>query len=182
MKLKNWKCLQSEEGPDLRLFKARIDLMENPRNGLTAPRVVLNSKDAVNVVAVVDGTQIVFVRQFRFGTQTFTLEIPGGLIDEGENPKDAGVRELREETGYTASDMFPLGKIASNPVYMDAYVFHYQTTCSALQIRETEFDEGEDIEIVLLPIERVKEMLYSGSFEHPHTISALMYYFHGMGF
>jgi ADP-ribose pyrophosphatase len=182
VELKKWKRLQSEEGPDLRLFKARIDLMENPRNGLTAPRVVLNSRDAVNVVAVVDGTQILFVRQFRFGTQTFTLEIPGGLIDEGEDPKAAGVRELREETGYEAGDMLPLGKIASNPVYMDAYVFHYQTTCSALEIRETEFDDGEDIEIVLLPIDRVQEMLYSGTFDHPHTISALMYYFHGVGF
>lgn len=180
MELKKWKCLKSEEGPDLRLFKARIDLMENPRNGLLAPRVVLNSRDAVNVVAVVDETQMVFVKQFRFGTQNFTLEIPGGLIDEGEDPKVAGIRELREETGYKAGDMLPLGKIASNPVYMDAYVFHYQTTCAALLRSETEFDEGEDIEIVLLPIEKVQDMLYSGKFDHPHTISALMYYFHGV--
>jgi 8-oxo-dGTP pyrophosphatase MutT (NUDIX family) len=167
LELKKWKCLKSEEGPDLRLFKARIDLMENPRNGILAPRVVLNSRDAVNVVAVVDETQMVFVKQFRFGTQNFTLEIPGGLIDEGEDPKVAGIRELREETGYKAGDMLPLGKIASNPVYMDAYVFHYQTTCVALHRSETEFDEGED-------------MLYSGKFDHPHTISALMYYFHGV--
>ena len=179
MKLKKWKCLKSEEGPDLRLFKARIDLMENPRNGLKAPRVVLKSKDAVNVIAVVDKERIVFVRQFRFGTQTFTLEIPGGLIDEGEDPKEAGIRELREESGFMAEAMRPLGKIASNPVYMDAYVFHYQTTCSALQKSSTHFDDGEDIEIILLPINEVKEMLYAGKFEHPHTISALMYFFHG---
>ena len=179
MELKKWKCLKSEEGPDLRLFKARLDFMENPRNGWKASRVVLNSKDAVNVVAVVDQVHIVFVRQFRFGTQSFTLEIPGGLIDEGEEPKDAGIRELREETGFIAETMIPLGKIASNPVYMDAYVFHYQTTCSAVQRSSTHFDDGEDIEIVLLPIDEVKEMLYAGQFEHPHTISALMYYFHG---
>lgn len=178
MELKKWKCLKSQPGPDLKLFKARIDFMRNPRNGVEAPRVVLESKDAVNVVAVVDAAQIIFVRQFRFGTQTFTLEIPGGLIDAGEDPKDAGIRELREETGYTSEALIPLGKIASNPVYMNAFVYHYQTTCWSLQKSETNLDDGEDIEIVLLPIDQVKQMLYSGKFEHPHTISALMYYFH----
>lgn len=173
---KEWTCVKSEQGPDLKLFKARFDYMLNPRNQVTEKMIILASPDSVNVVPVTKTGEIIFVHQYRFGTRTYTLELPGGIVDPGEDHGVAAVRELQEETGYTSSAWEYLGKIGSNPVFMDSYVHHWLAKDVELTHR-TSLDDGEDVEWVALPIEEVQRRLLSGAFAHPHAVNALLRYF-----
>lgn len=156
-----------------RLFKLRNDLYRNPRTGNTLQVAILESKDAANVVAFTPDGKLVLVHQFRFGTREWTLEIPGGQLDNhDEPPLLAAQRELAEETGYTGGEWTYLGKVPANPVFMDNYIHHWLARGVA-KTQATNFDEGEDIEIVALPLDEVAALVREGKINHPHTLSAL---------
>src|SRR5215510_12707823 len=92
---KSWEVIRSEQGPNLVLFQARYDWVRNPRNAKSMKAVVLESADWVNVVAVTPEKKVVVVKQFRFGVAKMTVEIPAGIINQGEIPEQAAARELK---------------------------------------------------------------------------------------
>lgn len=170
---KKWQTLKSEPGEDLHIFKVRFDYLQNPRNGKTIRATVLETNDSANVVAFTESGHLLMIRQYRFGTGTYTLELPGGFIEKGEEQKVAVQRELQEETGYTTSDWEYLGGVQSNPVFMDSMVYHWV----ARNVKKTDvvnLDDGEDVELWELTPEDVAEKVRSGEIAHPHTISALV--------
>ena len=169
---KKWKRIRSQAKENLRLFDVRFDYLISPRTDKEVEVVVLAGGDAVNVAAVTAENKVVFAEQYRFGINKYTTEIPGGLIDPGETPLTAAVRELREETGYTAETWIYLGKIPQNPVFQDAYIHHYLAMNASLTDATT-FDEAEDIALLLLSLDEVKKGLRNFTFQHPHSVSAL---------
>ena len=172
-----WFIEKSEPGPDLKLFEARFDFVKNPRNGITEKKIILSGGNAVNVIALTSANEIVLVRQYRFGTASYTLELPGGLVDPDESLIKAAERELEEETGYTSGEkLIPLGKIGQNPVFMDSYVHHFLALDVKLTKQQT-LDDGENIEVILMPIEELKFRWQKGEIEHPHSVNALLRYF-----
>lgn len=175
-----WIRLRSEPGPDLKLFRARFDEMRNPRNGATERMIVLSSTDSVNVVASTIEGNLLFVRQYRFGIGMETTELPGGIVDMDEDALEGAKRELREETGFTAPCWRYLGKVASNPVFMDSYIHHYLAE-GAVRTHAVQPDEGENIEILEIPMDEARRMLFNGAFEHPHTVSGLLNFFARQG-
>ena len=80
-KTKEWQCLASEPGPDLKLFRVRFDQMKNPRSQAVERMIILEADDSANVVALTPEEEILFVRQYRFGIGEETVELPGGIID-----------------------------------------------------------------------------------------------------
>ncbi len=139
--------------------------------------VILESPDAANVVArrAGDGA-ILFVEQYRFGIGRYTLELPGGMVDSGEDQATAVQRELLEEGGATAKSWHYLGCIPSNPVFQDSYIYHWLAEGTEV-VQAPQLDNGEDIDLRWLPEREVRERLYSGGFEHPHTVNALLLFF-----
>ena len=171
-----WQCLSSKPGPDLKLFRVRFDQMQNPRNEAVEDMIILEAEDSANVVALTPEKEILFVRQYRFGIGEHTIELPGGIVDAGEIPMKGAQRELQEETGYTGSQWFYLGKIPSNPVFMDSWIHHWMVQNVELKM-EQKLDSGEDVSIVKMPVEEVRQKLQTGFFQHPHTVTALVLFF-----
>ncbi|MCP4694207.1 MAG: NUDIX hydrolase, partial [Desulfobacterales bacterium] len=120
-----WRLIKTEEGPDLGLFKVRYNWRENPRNGRELKTVMLDSIDWVNAVAITRDERIVVVRQYRFGIEDFTTEIPGGMVDPGEDSGQAAARELLEETGYTSRSWESLGSVQPNPAFHNNLCHHW---------------------------------------------------------
>lgn len=167
-----WKLLRSESGPDLKLFRVRYDWYKNPRNEKELKRLVLETPDWVNMVAITSDKKIVVVHQYRFGTGEISTEIPGGLIDPGESSREAAIRELREETGYTSSKWSYLGAVEPNPAFHTNLCHHWL----AEDIKKTDIpalDEGEDILVEILDFNAVRSAIRTGHIKHSLALSAL---------
>jgi ADP-ribose pyrophosphatase len=167
-----WPRHGSRRGPRLALFDVRFDDLTNPRTGERFERLVLETPDWVNVVAIDTQGLIVFVRQFRFGTSTVTLEIPGGMVDRGEDHGDAARRELVEETGYLARRWIHLGSIDPNPAIHDNAIHHW-LALDAEQVGPPEPDAGEDLRVELLDPESVRTAVRQGAIRHSLVLCAL---------
>lgn len=172
---KHWEVVHSEPGPDLKLFTARFDYMKNPRNDHVEKMIILAGPDSANVVPVLPNGDILFVEQFRFGIKEKTLELPGGIVDPGEDSAAGIRRELREETGYTAADWQYLLAMPSNPVFMDNFIHHWIARDVVLT-HSPELDDGEEVQLKILSEANVRQYLRAGLFRHPHTVSALYLY------
>lgn len=167
-----WRRERSETGPDLLIARARFDWLENPRTGQVLRRVVLDTSDWVNVVALTPERRLVVVRQYRFGTAAITTEIPGGVIDRGEAPEAAARRELLEETGYTAERWTALGAVEPNPAYQTNLCHHYLAE-GARRTADQDLDPGEDIVVDTLTLAEARRAVRSGAIRHSLVISAL---------
>jgi ADP-ribose pyrophosphatase len=167
-----WKRVGSERGPDLLVARARFDALVNPRTGATLRRTVLETADWVNVVALTPERRLVVVKQFRFGSGTVTTEIPGGVVDRGEEPLEAAIRELREETGHTAERWSPLGVVEPNPAFHTNLCHHFLAE-GARRSHELELDPGEDIVVETLDLEEVARRIRAGEIRHSLVVAAL---------
>lgn len=167
-----WTIERTETGPNLLVAQARFQLATNPRTGETLRRTVLDVPEWVNVVALTPERRVVIVRQYRFGTGRVTLEIPGGVIDLGEEPEAAARRELVEETGYTAARWTSLGPVEPNPAFQNNLCHHYLAE-EARRTHELELDPGEDIVVDTLSVEQVLAAVRDGTIRHSLVVSAL---------
>src|ERR1044071_2842229 len=118
-----WEILHSKESADCRVFKVREDTSKN--GAKTSNFYVIENPDWVNVIALTKEREIVLIEQFRHGSGEVILEIPGGMIDDGEESETAARRELLEETGFSAAEFVFLGKSRPNPAIQNNWLYHY---------------------------------------------------------
>lgn len=134
---------------------------------------MLNAPDWVNVVALTPERHLVLVRQFRYGINAFSLEIPGGVIDEGEGPLVAGVRELREESGFVGAPARLLGSVHPNPA-MQSNRCHLVLVEDARPVAALDWDPDEEFEITTLPVDEVYARAARGEITHALVLNALL--------
>lgn len=172
--MRNWQTLGSEPVADYRIFKVRRDRLVSPRTGGAHDFVVLESADWVNVIATTPKKQVVLIEQYRFGKGAVTLEIPGGVIDAGEDPVAAAIRELKEETGYSARSFTLLGMVEPNPAIQTNRCYTVLAE-DAEPAGTQELDEKEDIGLVVRPLADVPQLLRSGLITHALVWAAFMH-------
>lgn len=166
-----WPTLEAGEIEDRGVFGLQEVVRRSPRNGRVATYQVLRVVPWVNVVALTPDDEVVLVEQYRHGIDAINLEIPGGVLDPGEEPAVTAARELAEETGYTGLAPELLGTLHPNPAIQD-------NVCTVWLVREArrtverDLDEGEDIAVSTVPRREIPELIRRGRITHTLVISA----------
>ncbi|MET0341265.1 MAG: NUDIX hydrolase [Polyangiales bacterium] len=173
--LKPWTLLDAKLLVETRIFKLFADRYRSPRTGEENTYSSIDSPDWVNVVALDSEGCMLLIRQFRFGTRSFTLEVPGGMVDPGEEPRVTAERELREETGYVAARITSLGLCEPNPAIFNNRC-HFFLAEGCTRQAELVLDPGEDIEVLPTPVDEVFAQLHGGGITHALVMVALLQY------
>jgi ADP-ribose pyrophosphatase len=164
------------DGKVLHLYRDEIYLPD----GRTSYREFCKHIGAVCVVPVTDEGEIICVRQYRYAVGKVMLEIPAGKLDsKDEDPREATLRELREETGATCKRLTYMGKYFSSPAILDECIHMY--LAEGLEFGETDFDEDEFIEIVRIPVDELVAMIMRGEIYDGKTQAAVMRAAHFIG-
>jgi ADP-ribose pyrophosphatase len=150
------------------------DTMQLP-NGNIAKWDYIHHKGAAAVVAVRDDGKLLMVRQYRNALDRETLEIPAGALDTFDEPtKDAALRELSEETGYTAQTVELLLTLHTTVAFSNEKIDIY--LARDLQAGEQHLDENEFLNVVAVDIEELLQMIYEGKLQDSKTVSAILAY------
>ena len=169
-----WTRTSSERVAECPVFNIRRDTCVRPSDKKTADFYVIESPDWVNVIAKTENGELVMIEQFRHGTEEMYLELPGGIIDEGEGPEASAARELLEETGYSSDKWTLLGSSRPNPAIQNNTIYHY-LALDCKKTAATSFDENERIATCLLPPNEVEELIMSGRITHSLVVAAFYY-------
>jgi ADP-ribose pyrophosphatase len=171
--IKPWKRITSKPAGDFQIFTARWDEKVSPRTGRVHRFIILDSHDWVNIVAVTPEQKLVMVEQYRQGTDTVELEIPGGLLNgPQESPLAAGLRELREETGYEGESAEILCEQLPNPAFQSNRCHTILAQNCTLK-HPLEWDSGEDLVVRLVPAEEIPGLIQAGRIRHSIIVAAL---------
>ncbi len=165
MKLEETK-LSSEEifdGVAIHLYRDEI-LLPNGNKGV---REVIRHPGAVCVLPITENGEIIFVNQFRYALNKVTLEVPAGKLEKGEDPMEAALRELSEETGITANKIEPLGALYTTPALIDEIIYMYIAT--DLKEGKQHLDEDEFVNTIRIPLEKAVKMVMNGEIKDSKT-------------
>jgi ADP-ribose pyrophosphatase len=171
--IRPWRQISSRPLGDFRVFSVREERKASPRTGREHDFFIIDSAHWVNVVALTPDKQMILVEQYRQGSNTVELEIPGGVMDPDDpSPEVAGSRELAEETGYEGEKPVVVGHVFPNPAIMSNQC-HTVLVRNCRFVRPVQFDESEDLATTLVPMEQVPELVASGRIKHSLVVAAL---------
>jgi|TARA_Y100000310_G_scaffold270358_2_gene284138 8-oxo-dGTP pyrophosphatase MutT (NUDIX family) len=176
-KVGTWSVVREEQLQDCRVFTVHRSVRQSPIDQSEHDFFLIHSQSWVNIVPVTSDHQIVFVRQFRHGSNSVSLEIPGGLVDPGEDPATAAARECLEETGYQVGTVQSLGTLNPNPALFPNTLYTHMAT-GAMQTAEIANTAREHTEVELVPIDRLTERLVSGEIDHALVVATLWRFLH----
>lgn len=166
------KTVKSEKIFDGKIVKLRVDNVELP-NRTYARREIIEHANSVAVIPFKDENTVYMVKQYRKPIERVTLEFPAGIIESGEEPKDAAQRELSEEIGYGSNNLEFVYDFYSSPGFTDEKISIY--TAKDLFVNELDVDEDEYIEVVEVSIKELIMKLRSLELNDATTIIATLF-------
>ncbi len=165
------KTLSSEKIFDGRIIHVRRDTIRLPDGG-EATREVVDHPGGVCVLALDDENRALLVSQFRYPYGKVLREVPAGKLEYGEDPTEAAIRELKEETGAVAGDFRSLGELYPSPGYCGEIIRMY--LARELTFGETHLDEDEFLDLERVPFDQLVEQVLSGEIRDAKTIAAVL--------
>lgn len=158
------------------VFEVSEKRFETGSQGQSFTYSVISAPDWVNILAVTPDHQIILVRQFRPGTEEFTLELPAGVIDPGESPLGAAQRELREETGMESNHWTSLGRCSSNPALMNNHT-HLFLAESVMNVADPIPEESGSLDILMVSEEEFLDILRTEKLDHAIALATISRWF-----
>ena len=154
-----------------KMIDVRIDeiLLESGKSTL---REVVEHDPTVAIVPIDNDGNIILVSQYRHPAKKYILEVPAGLIDPGEDPEKAALRELMEETGYGSNHLAFIGNIWASPGFTDEYIHCY--IARDLFNKKLPHDDDEEISIKKIPISETHTLIKDGIIDDSKTISLIL--------
>jgi 8-oxo-dGTP pyrophosphatase MutT (NUDIX family) len=171
---KIWKTVSTRKIAETKIFTLESRCVQSDLN-LTNDVIVIDAPDWVNIIATTKDGNIVLIEQYRHGTQSVTLEIPGGAVDPGETPLNAAIRELLEETGYEAEEWILIGSVKPNPAFLSNTCFTFLAR-NAINTKAQNLDEGEEIDCKEVPLNEIPQLLQEGTIDHALVVSGFMWF------
>jgi len=155
-------------------FDLVVDELRVP-NGRSMTYPWVRSRSGASVLALTDDVQAVTIRQYRHPLTAMTLELPAGLMEDGESPEESAARELQEEAGYAASSLSKLGAYNASPGLTNQAIHLYLGT--GLTKVDTNPDPFEFLEIELIPVAELRDMVMEGEpVDAPLGFAVMAYY------
>lgn len=160
-----WRRERSEQVADCRVFKVRRDFSTDPRSRRGHDFYVIEAPDWINVIPLTKDNEVVLIEQYRHGTEGISLEIPGGMVDPGEEPPATAARELFEETGYEAAEVVSLGKTRPNPAIQNNWIHTF--LARGVEYRREPLNEGTEwTRVRLVPLAQIPALIHAGAIDH----------------
>jgi 8-oxo-dGTP pyrophosphatase MutT (NUDIX family) len=178
--MEKWKRLSSEYICKEPWATLRRDTCELPDGRINDHYYVLEYPDWVNMIGITEQNELLVIKQYRHGAGIISLEIPAGTTEAGEDPKNAAVREMLEETGYQFDQIEEIAKLYANPATSGNITYTYLMT-GGKKVQEQALDEHEEIDVYRIPLEEAKSMLLDNKFSQALHASALFYAFNKLG-
>jgi len=174
--IKKWVIESETDLLDTPIFQITKRHCRPPDDGGDSDFYIINAPNWVNVIARTSNDEVILVRQYRFGIDEISLEIPGGVVDpEDNNPLNTAKRELQEETGFVSDDWKLLGSVSTNPAIFTNYCYMYFADNCVLE-HEQNLDPHERIQVELLSMQDVKKGLKTGLIHHSLVVAAFAQY------
>lgn len=167
-----WEVLKDKKVFETPIFSLHEITLESNAVQINHSFYILNAPEWINVISLTPDNQIVLVEQYRAGINETTLELPGGMVDEGETPLAAAQRELAEETGYESDEWEMIGKTSSNPAILSNFTHLYVArNCKLTGPQKT--DGTEDIAMHVLPMSEFLNLVRDGTVHHAIVLAAV---------
>ena len=174
--MRPWKRLGIRTIHETRVLDLKEVSLQRPGHDEPVRFVLLRCPDWVNVIPITEDGRVILIRQYRSGTHEITLEIPGGMVDPGEAPAATAGRELTEETGWVAASVEEIGVVDPNPAIQDNRC-HTFLAKGCRPVGETDFDPDEEIETLLVPLDKIPALIADGDISHALVVAAFYHLF-----
>ena len=141
--------------------------------GTEAPREYVKHNGAVCILALTDDNEVILERQYRYPMGRVLIEIPAGKLDSvDEDPREAALRELREETGITPREIVYMGDYLCSPAILSERI--YMFFAKGLSYGDQKLDEDEFLDVFRMPLEEAVEKVLSGEIDDGKTQAAVL--------
>lgn len=178
--MEKWTLLDSKYIIQRPWATLRVDKLQMPNGNIKEEYYVLEYPTWVNMVAITEDNEVLFVQQYRHGAGQIMVELPAGVVEAGEDPELAARRELLEETGYAFDSIEKICELYANPA-TSGNLTHTYLLKGGKKVQEQELDSSEDIDVVHMSIAEAKQFLLDNNIGQALHSSALFYTFQKLG-